>query len=204
MSRSRKTDTVYWGPAGGEMVSRTPGAFTLVELLVVIGTIALLMGITLPALSGARKSARRAVCAANLRQVGLAVQMYLSDHSNRLPNARFLPEPIAGGYQRRPLNEILRRYLPWDDGETSEVYACPGDRALYEVCGMSYAYEVWISGEVVSDLTELWGANLSEIWLMYDGDDYRYDLTDGAKLVVPRFHGRKRNSLYADGHVEVY
>jgi prepilin-type N-terminal cleavage/methylation domain-containing protein/prepilin-type processing-associated H-X9-DG protein len=60
-------------------------AFTLVELLVVIGIIAVLVGILLPVLGKARQSANTVVCLSNLRQVGTALQLYIGANKGYFP-----------------------------------------------------------------------------------------------------------------------
>jgi prepilin-type N-terminal cleavage/methylation domain-containing protein len=67
------------------MSSRKRAAFTLVELLVVIGIVAVLIGILLPALIGARARSRDLTCMTNLRQVGTALRAYSVDWRDVLP-----------------------------------------------------------------------------------------------------------------------
>jgi prepilin-type N-terminal cleavage/methylation domain-containing protein len=63
---------------------KTRPGFTLIELLVVVALIALLIGLLLPALGQARRTARLAVCGSNLRQVGIAVGTYAADFEDKI------------------------------------------------------------------------------------------------------------------------
>ena len=114
-------------------------AFTLVELLVVIGIIALLIGILLPVLSKARESANTLVCATHLREIGMACFTYAADNKGKLPipigggvlnnknYSAILMKPVNGYWGQRDFSQgTLVSYLT-SPALAQKLFLCPSD-----------------------------------------------------------------------------
>jgi prepilin-type N-terminal cleavage/methylation domain-containing protein/prepilin-type processing-associated H-X9-DG protein len=109
-----------------------PAGFTLIELLVVISIIALLIAILLPALGAARKSARTAQCASNLRGLGQTLVAYSVDNKDLFPPNFTFDASDSDGLNQWYDEDRIGDYLP-DDGATSSdsidgfIMFCPLD-----------------------------------------------------------------------------
>ena len=194
--------------------ARPAAAFTLIELLVVISIIALLIGILLPALGAARGVARQSACLSNMRQLGISLTTYATDHKEAFP-----PNWSGGGGFTSELwydQDRIGYYLP-QEAVTSTgsvggtVMFCPSDNEA----ARTYAMIVWASSRVdqfVKDTTpggtsptrgELIDASVqdatrmilfTESWSANGPVDGRYyaGATDGFQYVKPgeRFLGQ--------------
>ena len=119
-------------------------AFTLVELLVVIGIIAVLVAILLPALSKAKEQANRVKCAANLKQFGIAFQLYTTDNKGRFPSCAAEGRPEDWIFWERTRNINLGSIVKYFGKTFSRgVYICPSDAVdghLNGINGYQYSY----------------------------------------------------------------
>lgn len=205
--------------------------FTLIELLVVISIIAVLTGILFPVFAHVRESARRATCASNLHQIGVAVTLYSQDNDEHYPvgvdsadHGSYLWQPNPEQQALLPttpvLREILLHYL-----NSHEVWRCPSDSGnqtitLYDSTGNDFDVDLEPTAYERLGTSYVYRLQLGMDGIRFPGDcsigsppDVEV-LGPSASAVFadasPRWHGeassldtQKLNILYADGHVHV-
>ncbi len=133
------------------------GAFTLVELLVVIGIISILAGMLLPALGRAKDQGRNTVCVSQLRQLGAATRLYAEDNNNRLPTAELLPtSPVNPTNPLPRICDVLGPEVGKANAATNSpaVFDCPADReGRFAAEGSSYEWNIELNGHRMDETT---------------------------------------------------
>jgi len=107
-------------------LSRDRRAFSLVELIAVIGIISVLTSLLMPALHMARQHAEQVKCAAQLRQLGLALSMYSNDNHGWLPTwSGWHVYPSGSSPEDEPGPSWEEKLMPWYVRPDSVAYSCP-------------------------------------------------------------------------------
>jgi len=193
-------------------LSRRRG-FTLIELLVVIAIIAVLIGILLPALAGVRGAARQTKCLSDMRQIGIALNLYTNDYRERLPDANWGPVASVKGWLYGPgvntancTEDDRQTGSLWQYLENAEAYRCPSHLAPFSGTARmtsfimngaikgygSFAQSVRIS-QLRTDAVLLWDGN--------EQPEFGPPYNDGASFpreVVPGHHGTAVTCLAVD------
>ena len=165
-------------------------AFTLIELLMVIGLIAILAAILLPVISKAKEQGRSMACLSNLRQLGIVLQLYVQDHENKLPTIYdALLSTNAPATNLATVDIVLTNYL----GAPRILRCLSDDKQLFEKTASSYAWNSLLNGQDADHL-QVFSIQFDphHIPLMFDKEAFHR----------ARGEGKGVNYLYADGHIK--
>jgi prepilin-type N-terminal cleavage/methylation domain-containing protein len=173
-------------------------AFSLIELLTVIGIIGILSALLLPALARAKNGARSVACIGNLHQIGLALNIYVQDNRDRLP--------ICVGYlpSQMPLLPPITTTL-FPNQRTNQVFLCPADPSIFQQELTSYEWNFWLNGAPYSapEWATIYTNEASVIVnTLFGGRSETPIMGDANPFHIAHGQLMGKNALYFDGRVE--
>lgn len=164
-------------------------AFSLVELLVTIAIISVLAALLLPALGKAKETGRSTVCQGNLHQIGIALQLYVSENRNIMPT--MYDQSAGTNFQTNlaTINTVLSNQLG-----SQLVLDCPSDTVqVFQQTGSSYSWNNLLNGQNADQLRIMGNSYaLTKIPVVLDKEGFHAALGSGHAV----------NYLYADGHIK--
>jgi len=195
--------------------NRQNHAFTLVELLITVGIIALLLGLLIPVVSKARQASNLASCTANLRQWGFAMHAYALSNENWLPHrgqgvdATTQIDRDADWFNSLPpLIEMAsyRKTAALGHDPDSGIWACPEAKTVTTPHRFNYAMNMWISPTQATSPDRLDAlGDASSMVFMADGPPGHCSTVPGRTQYSPDArHSGRVNICFLDGHVAAY
>ena len=168
--------------------------FTLIELLVVIAIIGVLASLLLPALGRAKRNARSVACLSNLHQIGLALDLYVQENSDRLPCCAQLPSVNTN---LPSVTAVLGPYL-----RAKAVFLCPEDRTIFPTEQPSYEWNMYLNGASY-DHPEDWSPATQVIVELVFGGRLNTPISGDAEAFHPASGiWTGKNALYFGGRVQ--